>query len=140
MPLAPAKFVPQEQKTSIVKIFSYDGRSIAGTIGNKLYAEEITFMNTGQFIFAIDDLQNDLSFPQENMQRRKFSGANGASQPTSKAPQQNFTGNPLATFKVAVMFRQNASWQGSVTWVEKEMESPFRSALELLILLDSVLG
>ena len=35
------------------------------------------------------------------------------------------------------MFRQNASWQGNVTWVEKGIEESFRSALELIMLMDS---
>ncbi|MCR5322013.1 MAG: hypothetical protein K6E85_01835 [Lachnospiraceae bacterium] len=42
-----------------------------------------------------------------------------------------------ATFRVRIMFRQNASWQGMVYWVEKNREENFRSALELLMLIDS---
>ena len=42
-----------------------------------------------------------------------------------------------ATFRVRIMFRQNASWQGMVYWVEKNREENFRSVLELLMLIDS---
>ena len=35
--------------------------------------------------------------------------------------------------------RQNATWQGSVTWVEKKEKQQFRSALELLKLIESAL-
>jgi hypothetical protein len=45
----------------------------------------------------------------------------------------------LSTFAVRVMFRQNASWQGSVTWVEGKREEQFRSVLELLLLVKSAL-
>ncbi|MBR2009616.1 MAG: hypothetical protein IJ936_05780 [Peptococcaceae bacterium] len=45
----------------------------------------------------------------------------------------------LATFKVKVLFRQGASWQGKVEWVEEGMETSFRSALELVKLMDSAL-
>ena len=38
----------------------------------------------------------------------------------------------LATFKLRILFRQNASWQGSVMWLETRHEEQFRSALELL--------
>ena len=45
-----------------------------------------------------------------------------------------------ATFVVHVCYRQNASWQGTVTWLEQNREESFRSALELLLLMDSALG
>ena len=44
-----------------------------------------------------------------------------------------------ATFVVRVMYRQNSSWQGEVTWVEQQRKERFRSALELVKLLDSAL-
>ncbi len=40
-------------------------------------------------------------------------------------------------FVVSITHRQNATWQGSVTWVEENKTQSFRSALELLRLLDS---
>ena len=42
-----------------------------------------------------------------------------------------------ATFVVKVLYRQNATWQGTVQWVEKNLERPFRSELELLQLMNS---
>jgi hypothetical protein len=38
-----------------------------------------------------------------------------------------------------VLFRQNASWQGSITWMEGKQEQSFRSALELIFLMNSAL-
>jgi hypothetical protein len=40
------------------------------------------------------------------------------------------------TFVVRVLHRQNATWQGSVTWAERNATQNFRSALELLKLMD----
>ena len=42
-----------------------------------------------------------------------------------------------ATFIVRIQYRQNASWQGQVTWAEENKTASFRSALELLKLIDS---
>ncbi|QAT44058.1 hypothetical protein EQM06_02125 [Aminipila luticellarii] len=42
-----------------------------------------------------------------------------------------------ATFILQIKFRQNASWQGTVQWVEKKQEINFRSALELIKIIDS---
>lgn len=44
-----------------------------------------------------------------------------------------------ATFIVHVQYRQNATWQGQVVWAEKKISKNFRSALELLKLIDNAL-
>ena len=41
------------------------------------------------------------------------------------------------TFIVRIQYRQNATWQGHVTWVDENKTVAFRSALELIKLLDS---
>lgn len=43
------------------------------------------------------------------------------------------------SFIVKILDRQNFTWQGTVTWVEKQKVQNFRSALELLKLIDGVL-
>lgn len=43
------------------------------------------------------------------------------------------------TFIIRVMDQQNATWQGSVTWVDEQREQYFRSTLELLKLIDGAL-
>ncbi len=42
-------------------------------------------------------------------------------------------------FLVTVRSRENATWQGTVKWIESGKQENFRSALELLKLMDSVL-
>jgi hypothetical protein len=43
------------------------------------------------------------------------------------------------TFVVDIKYRQNHTWQGVVKWVEQKKELPFRSALELIKLMDSAM-
>ena len=43
------------------------------------------------------------------------------------------------TFVVKILDRQNATWQGTVTWIEEQKTQCFRSALELLKLIDGAL-
>ena len=45
----------------------------------------------------------------------------------------------IGTFLVRVKYRQNATWQGEIVWVEGNQRQYFRSALELLKLIDSAL-
>lgn len=41
------------------------------------------------------------------------------------------------TFVIQIKDTQASTWQGTVVWVEKEKKEIFRSALELMKLLDS---
>ena len=44
------------------------------------------------------------------------------------------------TFVVKILDSQNSTWQGRVTWVEENKTQHFRSALELLKMIDSVVN
>ena len=44
------------------------------------------------------------------------------------------------TLIVQIVDTQNATWQGTVTWAEGGKQAPFRSALELMKLIDSSLA
>lgn len=43
------------------------------------------------------------------------------------------------TFIIKIMNTQNSTWQGSITWVEEERTQNFRSALEMIKMIDGVL-
>lgn len=43
------------------------------------------------------------------------------------------------TFVVEITGQSNETWQGSVSWVNQQRTVPFRSALELLRLIDSTM-
>lgn len=42
-------------------------------------------------------------------------------------------------FIVNIRFRENATWQGEVLWIDQNKQCSFRSALELLKLIDGAL-
>ena len=44
------------------------------------------------------------------------------------------------TFIIRVQHRQHSSWQGMVSWVEEDRTVPFRSALELIKMIDEALN
>ena len=48
--------------------------------------------------------------------------------------------NQKGTFIVRILSNENATWQGSVTWAEKTKTEHFRSALELLKLIDGAVN
>ena len=44
------------------------------------------------------------------------------------------------TFIINIRYNQNATWQGDVKWVQGQKSQTFRSALELIHLLDSAVA
>jgi len=48
-------------------------------------------------------------------------------------------GSTKGTFEISVKFMQNSTWQGQIHWVEKNKKQNFRSALEMLKLMDEAL-
>ena len=54
--------------------------------------------------------------------------------------QKNKSQGKNATFVVHVQCLENATWQGEIVWAEKNESLKFRSALELLKIMDSALA
>lgn len=44
------------------------------------------------------------------------------------------------SFVIEVKSQENHSWQGTITWVEGKRKEHFRSALEMIRLMDSTLN
>lgn len=45
-----------------------------------------------------------------------------------------------ATFIINIHYRQNATWQGKIVWADQNKTQYFRSALEMMKLIDSALS
>ena len=49
-------------------------------------------------------------------------------------------GNSNQSFVVEIKSQENHTWQGTITWVEVKKKVNFRSALEMIRLMDSTLS
>ena len=103
----------------------------------------IRFENTLQMIKRMEELYDMLNNPQASTQARCFTEKKKkvrreAAEVTDKRKNWGQKGM-LGTFVVRVQYRQNATWQGQVTWAEGQETRAFRSALELLKLIDNAL-
>ena len=124
-------------RTTVLCIDSYDGGVPAGSFYNAGQDEVHPFRSTMELLSRMEGMLDDLACPQSFTLHREF----------GPPPEKRSDGPPgerprrgkLATFGVRILFRQNASWQGSVSWLESGREQTFRSALELLLLLDGAL-
>ncbi len=87
-----------------------------------------------------------LDFPQRSTMQRSFRKQEAISIDYGKRPAREEIMSNLenkkgeeGTFIVQVKYRQNATWQGQVIWAEENKKMYFRSALELLRLIDDAL-
>jgi hypothetical protein len=137
--MTPLQFVPHEMKTSVVKIRSYDDKILRGTIFNPRAGGAASFTGAIDMLLAVGRLLDELKFPNPAVDPKRYAGTPPADSRTDEARPPGGAFTPIATFKLKVMFRQNASMQGMLVWTERDLEAKFRSVYELLILLDSVL-
>ncbi len=142
MSISPAKFIPREMKTTLIKVYSYHNKCMQGTIINPFFEKELVFENVMQLITMVERISDSLFFPQKTMELRQFADNETVQDPNSFdfITTSDFSNLlPIATFELEIIFRQNASWQGNLVYVEKNLSSSFRSVLELFTLIDSVL-
>lgn len=124
-----------EYRTTSVCVDSYENQVLAGRFYNPYYPEGVRFHSVMEFLLKMEEMLDEMNFPQAFSDVRTFAKA------PAMIPRETYDGKiqkgELATFALKVLFRQNTSWQGSVSWLEGGREETFRSVLELLFLLDS---
>lgn len=125
-----------EYRTTIVCIDSYENQVLRGRFYNPYIEQGKSFQSLIQFVAEMEQVLNDMGFPQSYNAVRNF-----AEPPEfhGRPPEEEILSGEVATFAIRIMFRQNASWQGSVTWMEGKKEQSFRSVLELVLLMDSAI-
>lgn len=118
-------------------IDSYENKVVQGRLYNPSLDDGIEFHGIIEFLKSVEYLLDEMNFPQSFSERRSFAQAKDRKHPELIA-NENMVGE-LGTFVLRVLFRQNASWQGSLVWCEGRSEECFRSVLELLFLIDSAI-
>ena len=125
-----------EYRTTIVCVDEYQNSVFSGRLYHPYLPGGDSFRSLMEFFRKMEDLLDGMQFPQS------FTAVRSFSDPPMRAgrpPGADVREGRCATFAVRVLFRQNASWQGSVSWLEGSREESFRSALELAFLMDSAL-
>lgn len=132
-----------------------DEKRQCGRLYHMYTKEPVRFMSLFQALSRMNELYDELQFPQASTVLRSFQ----RDQKTARAsedrdPDSQRKGmrkmeefekviehrGERATFLIRVQYRQHSSWQGEVVWVDQQKKEYFRSALELVKLLDSALG
>ena len=127
-----------EFRTTVICVDGYENKALSGRFYNPYCEAGEGFESLTQMLLKIDDMLNEMRLPQSFTAVRTF--APGGGDLSKNTPAVAAHEGKLATFSVRILFRQNASWQGSVTWLEGGQEQSFRSVLELIFLMDSALS
>ena len=126
-----------EYRTTIVCIDSYENQTLSGRFYNPYLRNGKKFHSLVQFIKEMEQTLNTMGFPQSYNVVRNFADPPELS---TGPPEEDILSGTKATFALRILFRQNASWQGSVTWLEGKKEQSFRSLLEPILLMDSAVS
>lgn len=124
-----------------------EGGDYTGEFWNQYSTQPAPFRSMTDLVFQMEALYDEWNFPQRSTNCRTFGAA---------AEQEERTPNPKrgskmglhnvqdkrgkqGTFIVQVQYRQNSTWQGQVIWAEENKREHFRSAFELMKLIDSAM-
>lgn len=133
-----SRMIGNQYRMTVVSVDSYDGCVMRGRLSNPFFGDtEPVFNSTMEFLRLMDNMLNDMQFPQPFEQRRTFDDTSDSIQSEQYAVEEHK--GALATFSIRILYRQNASWQGTVKWNERRAEEGFRSVLELLMFMNSAL-
>ena len=123
-------------RTTMVCIDSFEKGVPRGRFFNPYMETQQSFESLTQFLQGMEAVLDSMEFPKAFQAVRTF-----APLPSGGAPPGEEVGQTgkRATFAIRILFRQNASGQGSVTWLEGKSEQSFRSALELILLMSTAL-
>lgn len=130
------KYAANEYRSTLIYVDSYENCELHGRICHPTMPGSLSFDSMMHFLLQMEELLDGMNFPQSFTAKRSFAPSEfGFARPQMGEERQG----RLASFVVKILFRQNASWQGNITWLNESRNESFRSVLELLMLMHSVL-
>lgn len=124
-----------DNRTFLLYIDDCGQGDLSGRFINPCTGDAGTFQCMSQLIMRIDSCLDLNDAPQAFHTVRRF-----APHPrVCHIRPEEASSDPgrVASFSLHILFRRNASWQGTVTWLEQRQTQRFRSALELMMLISS---
>lgn len=110
---------------------------LCGQLQHHSFPRPVMFSGIEQLMKFVDYFIRQPGFPKSTVTYRKFTDGETEMKENPTEFVTEYKGK--ATFVISVLYCQNATWQGTVKWVEGEREENFRSLLELIKLMDSII-
>ena len=108
--------------------------------------EPVSITQTKDIFDTMEHFFNEIAYPQSYFQDRSFLDKAAPEDKPPKAVERyqdesilTHRRGKLATFEMTVRYRRNATWQGSVRWIEGDESRDFRSAMELIMFIDQAI-
>jgi len=153
MPIRGAILRPSSFSRIYVYIDEYKAENLKGRLYLYNGSKEQYFNGILDMILKADSAFDKMAFPQSTFKTRTFTdkkhqGTNltekkwGSDMEHSNSDEfcSNIQHEDKATFIIHVKYRQNATWQGEIKWVEQNKTAAFRGELEMIKLMDSALS
>lgn len=133
-------FVSEHYRTSIVAVDTYSEQEFTARLFNPFYGRIVQIASFHQLLKELDKLMDEIGCPMSGMGKRSFSKNVAEVERAVKMDEDiSVPKGKIATFAIRTQYRNNASWQGNVKWLEGETDEYFRSMLDLFWLIDSAL-
>ena len=111
-----------------------------------------SFVNLEDLLFQMEALFDQLVFPYPSTNERQFIKAQDTDSQAANNRRQTekrekimkdeellMQHGDLGSFIIRVQHRQNSSWQGRITWIEKNQTVYFRSVWEMMKLIENAI-
>lgn len=120
-----------------------DDGEIRGRVYHCYKKEAVSFANVVELIKIAEYLFEDIGYPQASTKSRSFGEKQEAyhSPCVEKVVEQKELlqhRGKKGTFITHVQYRQRSTWQGELSWIEKEESYRFHNSLEFIKLIDQV--
>lgn len=123
-----------------------DGRLSGRVLGRRL-TREVPFSDVGGLLLQLEAVLDSQKSPQAFQRGRSFSPRQTGPVPAAQRLEEGMDPQAVraargreATFDLQIVTRRNATWQGTVDWLDGAPPQPFRSVLELVKQLDQRLS
>jgi len=136
----PQKTVPYGVQHFIICVDDFKNGELSGKLFCGINQQATPYSGVMPLLSLIEGTLDEITPMQQFEQRRSLRrvmvpiGETGSWHASTTGDSGN-----LATFRLQIHFRQNATWQGELTWVEGKSAACFRSALEMLLAMYEVL-
>ena len=118
------KLFPCRTTDIVLHVKDYKDGMINGWLSHARQDGLIEIKSIPQFLFAVEEFLS-----QDNTPLRY---------PAFKVPV--LPDASVATLRIQILFREHRTWQGCLVWEEQQLEASFMSVLELIEIIDEILG
>lgn len=131
--------------STVVCVDSYTDKNLCGRLYNDILESPVEFKSTAEFLLYMLSILNKMDFPKPFLEMRMFSDSLYFDIPVKQTEKtaankdilSDIITGKMATLSLRVIFCQNSSWQGKISWFDSGAEESFRSVLELIVILDN---